>query len=72
MAIRRMATIWYDDESGELKRIDYAPAFQDASDLLQADVLLDVFAALKEVATTAQQAAMANFARQRTSRDATH
>jgi hypothetical protein len=39
--MKRAFTVYYDDFTGELSKIDYSEVFTDESNLMQADVLKD-------------------------------
>jgi len=56
---RRMLTVYYDDESGELARIDVSAAFHGESALMQADVLKDLIGCVELLYEPANAAAFA-------------
>ena len=52
-----MATVWYDDESGEVCDMAFTQHFLGESDLLRADVLKDVEGEVSTAYRTAYEAA---------------
>lgn len=54
---RRMATVWYDDESGEVCDVAFTQQFLGESELMRADVLKDVVNEMRAAYDTAHEAA---------------
>lgn len=52
-----MATVWYDDESGEVCEVAFTQQFLGESELMRADVLRDVVAEMSSAYVSAYEAA---------------
>ena len=69
MSRRRMMTLWYDDDGGELCDVDVSPQFATESWLLRADVTQDAIGHLGEMLDAYREQLMASFALEMAGRD---
>ena len=49
MAMKRAMTFWYDENSGEVEKVDISPVFESENALFKADVLGDCLGVMTEL-----------------------